>query len=160
MNSTEEDYVHGYDSREHTRLQDQASTLVELLHSDTAYPGESRVLEAGCGIGAQTIPLARHSPDAHLTAIDISASSVAKAKERAETAGITNVEFQQGDIFNVAFEPASFDHIFVCFVLEHLSQPVELTGERSVSEEIPRRVTRVRIVPSCQLSVGLDIETV
>jgi cyclopropane fatty-acyl-phospholipid synthase-like methyltransferase len=50
-------YVHGYDHRENIRLQDQASTLVELLHSDTSYPAGSRVLEAGCGVGAQTVPL-------------------------------------------------------------------------------------------------------
>jgi len=27
-------YVHGYDQREAIRLQDQASTLVELLHAE------------------------------------------------------------------------------------------------------------------------------
>jgi replicative DNA helicase len=31
-------YVHGYHPRESTRLQDQAATLVDLLHSDTFYP--------------------------------------------------------------------------------------------------------------------------
>ena len=73
-------YVHGYDQRENIRLQDQASTLVELLHSDTRYPANSRVLEAGCGVGAQTIPLVRNSPEAHITSIDISLSSIAEAK--------------------------------------------------------------------------------
>ncbi len=52
-------YVHGYGHGENTRLQDQASTLVELLHSDTSYPAGSRVLEVGCGVGAQTITLAK-----------------------------------------------------------------------------------------------------
>jgi SAM-dependent methyltransferase len=117
-------YVHGYDLRENIRLQDQASTLVELLHSDTAYPAGSRVLEAGCGVGAQTVTLARYSPEALITSVDISADSVAAARLAAEAAGITNVTFQQGDIFHLPFEPNSFDHIFVCFVLEHLPQPV------------------------------------
>lgn len=120
-----EKYVHGYDPRENVRLQDQASTLVELLHSDTSYPAGSEVLEAGCGVGAQTVTLARNSPDAHITSMDISEASVAEAKRRVEGAGFTNVSFQQGDIFNLAFEPGSFDHIFVCFVLEHLERPVE-----------------------------------
>ena len=40
-------------------------------------------------------------------------------------AGHTNVEFGQADIFDLPFEPASFDHVFVCFVLEHLAEPVE-----------------------------------
>lgn len=117
-------YVHGYDLRENIRLQDQASTLVELLHSDTAYPAGSKVLEAGCGVGAQTVTLAKNSPEAEITSVDISEDSVATARMNADAAGTTNVKFQQGDIFNLLFEPNSFDHIFVCFVLEHLSDPV------------------------------------
>jgi SAM-dependent methyltransferase len=38
---------------------------------------------------------------------------------------LTNVEFQQGDIFALPFGAGSFDHVFVCFVLEHLMRPVE-----------------------------------
>jgi len=118
-------YVHGYDRRENIRLQDQASTLAELLHSDTFYPAGSRVLEAGCGVGAQTITLARNSPDAHITSVDISGNSVAEAKNKIEGAGFTNVKFQQGDILNLPFIRESFDHIFVCFVLEHLAKPAD-----------------------------------
>ena len=118
-------YVHGYDGSARARLQDQADTLVELLHADTSYPDGSFVLEAGCGIGAQTIRLARNSPGARIISVDISADSVAEAKARSEAAGITNVQFQQADIFALPFGKESFDHVFVCFVLEHLSRPVE-----------------------------------
>ncbi|MFZ5864640.1 MAG: class I SAM-dependent methyltransferase [Thermodesulfobacteriota bacterium] len=118
-------YVHGYDPRESVRLQDQASTLVELLHSDTSYPPGSRVLEAGCGVGAQTVTLARNSPDSVITSVDISESSIAQAMKTVAEAGIRNVHFRQAEIFNLPFEPDSFDHIFVCFVLEHLSDPVK-----------------------------------
>lgn len=118
-------YVHGYDLRENIRLQDQASTLVELLHSDTIYPAGSKVLEAGCGVGAQTVTLAENSPEAQITSIDISQDSIIMARMNAQAAGITNVMFQQGDIFHLPFEPSSFDHIFVCFVLEHLPDPVK-----------------------------------
>ncbi|MCX6046902.1 MAG: methyltransferase domain-containing protein [Chloroflexi bacterium] len=118
-------YVHGYAQRENIRLQDQASTLVDLLHADTLYPAGSRVLEVGCGVGAQTVTLAQNNPQAQITAIDISAASVAAAKQRIEAAGFSNVCFQQGDIFDLAFDPHSFDHVFVCFVLEHLAKPVE-----------------------------------
>lgn len=118
-------YVHGYDSRESIRLQDQATTLVELLHSDTSYPAGSQVLEAGCGVGAQTVTLAQNSPNAVITSIDISEVYLAEARRNVEEAGLSNVQFQQGDIFHLPFELASFDHVFVCFVLEHLSRPVE-----------------------------------
>jgi ubiquinone/menaquinone biosynthesis C-methylase UbiE len=125
MQSIDMKYVHGYDQREKIRLQDQASTLAELLHSDTLYPAGSRVLEAGCGVGAQTLTLARNSPQTHFNAVDISVSSVAEAQKKAAAAGFTNVCFQQADIFKLPFRPQSFDHIFVCFVLEHLARPVE-----------------------------------
>jgi SAM-dependent methyltransferase len=120
-----ESYVHGYRPREHERLQDQAGTLVDLLHSDTEYARGSSVLEAGCGVGAQTVTLARRSPDARFTSVDISSDSIAEAGRRAEQAGLGNVEFLQGDIFDLPFDAESFDHVFVCFVLEHLSRPVE-----------------------------------
>jgi ubiquinone/menaquinone biosynthesis C-methylase UbiE len=118
-------YVHGYNHRENIRLQDQAYTLVELLHSDTAYPAGSRVLEAGCGVGAQTVTLARNSPNALITSVDISEASLIEAKRKVVATGLTNVQFEQVDIFNLPYGPDSFDHIFVCFVLEHLSRPVE-----------------------------------
>ena len=118
-------YVHGYDPRESQRLQDQAGTLVELLHSDTQYPEGATVLEAGCGVGAQTVTLAKNSPKARITSIDVSETSVEQAKKAVEAAGLTNVEFMQADLFHLPFGPASFDHVFVCFVLEHLARPVE-----------------------------------
>ena len=40
-------------------------------------------------------------------------------------AGLANVEFRQADILALPFGPESFDHVFVCFVLEHLARPVE-----------------------------------
>src|SRR3984893_19050825 len=98
-----EAYVHGYHSRENERLQDQAGTLVDLLHSDTAYPAGSLVLEAGCGVGAQTVTLARRSPDARFTSIDISAASLAEARRTIDAGGLTNLKFQQASSFALAF---------------------------------------------------------
>src|ERR671919_204477 len=125
MEPMSEPYVHGYHPREKERLQDQAGTLVDLLHSDTAYPRGSTVLEVGCGVGAQTVTLARRSPDARFTSVDVSADSIAEAGRRTHRAGLTNVEFRQADVFALPFDARSFDHVFVCFLLEHLSRPVE-----------------------------------
>ncbi|HEV2122237.1 MAG TPA: class I SAM-dependent methyltransferase, partial [Chloroflexota bacterium] len=93
-------YVHGYSPKESTRLTDQAATLTELLHADTVYPAGSLVLEAGCGVGAQTVILAGNSPGATFTSIDISERSLAEAHRQVERAGFTNVTFQPADIFN------------------------------------------------------------
>ncbi len=118
-------YVHGYHPSESIRLQDQASTLVELLHSDTRYESGCSVLEAGCGVGAQTVTLAANSPGSRITAVDISGESLAEARRKIQAAGLTNVTFLQANIFNLPFEPETFDHLFLCFVLEHLPDPVQ-----------------------------------
>ena len=112
-------YVHGYDAREARRLLDQAGSLVALLHHDTAYPAGSRVLEAGCGVGAQTVTLARNSPGARFVSIDRSPELLAQAP------ALANVEYRQADILALPFEDATFEHVFVCFVLEHLLRPNE-----------------------------------
>jgi cyclopropane fatty-acyl-phospholipid synthase-like methyltransferase len=81
-------YVHGYDQRESVRLQDQASSVLDLLHSDTRYPPGSSVLEAGCGTGAQTVTLARNNPDTRFTSVDLSKVSLEEAKQRVAAAGL------------------------------------------------------------------------
>ena len=115
-------YVHGYDRRANVRLQDQADALVDLLHSDTHYPERSLVLEAGCGVGAQTVTLVRNSPRARFVSIDISPDSLAAARRKVQSA---NVLFQQADVYQLPFARESFDHVFVCFLLEHLARPLD-----------------------------------
>jgi SAM-dependent methyltransferase len=117
------DYVHGYSRRESRRLFDQARTLSDLLLSDTTYPPGTSVLEAGCGVGAQTITLAQQSPETQIVAVDISRDSLAEAKRKVNALALANVTFHCADIFALPFAPTSFDHIFVCFVLEHLREP-------------------------------------
>ena len=125
MEKTSLTYVHGYAGGENERLFDQANTLAELLHHDTVYPADSHVLEVGCGAGAQTIILAQRSPKAHFTSVDVSPVSLKTARASVQQHGLSNVAFHLADVFRLPFEPNRFDHVFVCFVLEHLRQPLE-----------------------------------
>ncbi len=118
-------YIHGYSEKELKRLQDQANTLDELLHYDSIFPENSKILEAGCGVGSQTKIIAPKNPSCHFTSIDISETSLEKVKTMIHALNIKNVMLQIGDIFDLHFEAESFDHIFICFVLEHLSNPVQ-----------------------------------
>lgn len=118
------DYVHGYADREADRLVDQADAVRTLLHHDTAYSAGARVLEAGCGVGAQTITLARNSPRAWIASVDISLDSLRRARAAAHRAEARNVAFSGADLFALPFEDRTFDHVFVCYVLEHLRDPV------------------------------------
>lgn len=117
-------YVHGYSETEARRLRDQANTLADLLYGDLAFPAGSTVLEAGCGVGAQTALLAARNPEARFTSFDLSPISVAEARRRIDQTGLSNVTVEVADLFNLPYPPASFDHVFVCFLLEHLRDPV------------------------------------
>ena len=118
------DYVHGYSLREAQRLNEQSVILEKLLHADVSYPSGSKVLEAGCGVGAQTAILARRSPGAQFTCADLNRESLECARRRMEEAGLQNARFHQADINNLSFNDDRFDHVFVCFVLEHVPDPV------------------------------------
>jgi len=116
-------YVHGYSSRESERLQDQSMILENLLHDGTSYKDSEIVLEAGCGIGAQTRILSKRNPQTNFISIDISDHSLQQVKMMIENESISNVTIQKENIMELTFDDESFDHIFVCFVLEHLRDP-------------------------------------
>ena len=119
-------YVHGYSEVEACRLKDQADTLAEILHPAVSFPAGSRVLEAGCGVGAQTVILAAKSPGAHITSFDISRESIQRAREKIGQEGVSNVTLEVADIFDLPYDEESFDHVFVCFLLEHLKHPLDV----------------------------------
>jgi SAM-dependent methyltransferase len=118
---SEDGYVHGYTDREGRRLHDQAAALADLLHGDTFYGEGASVLEAGCGVGAQTAILCAKSPLARFTSVDVSGASIELA--RGLLAGAGNVTLSVADVFDLPFEDGSFDHVFCCFLLEHLAEP-------------------------------------
>ncbi|MEM8966598.1 MAG: methyltransferase domain-containing protein [Bacteroidota bacterium] len=120
-------YVHGYSQQEAQRLANQASTVAEYLHYDSIWEDGSRILEVGCGVGAQTEIIAQANPKSKFVSIDISANSLEIAQAKIEEQQIKNVEFRLQDARKMRKEKDGlFDHVFVCFLLEHLSNPVEL----------------------------------
>lgn len=116
-------YVHGYSQREAQRLNEQSEILAGLLHDDTHYAEGMQVLEAGCGVGAQSILLGGRSPKARFTSIDVSTDSLKQAEAAVRAQGCSNFTFRQADILHLPFEDGHFDAVFVCFVLEHLDDP-------------------------------------
>ena len=124
----QQDYVHGYHAQEGHRLNDQAQTLADLLHADTRFPAGSRVLELGCGVGAQSVELLARNPGIELTCIDTSAESLRTAGGRLERNKTAPVRLVQADLYDLPaaeglLKSASFDHVVICFVLEHLNAP-------------------------------------
>jgi phospholipid N-methyltransferase len=122
-------YVHGYSGREALRLNDQANTLDDIIHNDTIFLKDSLVLEAGCGVGAQTKIIATKNPDSSFISIDLSEDSISEAKQLIKALNINNVELRQADIYNLPFKDGTFDSVIICFVLEHLHNPIPALNE-------------------------------
>jgi SAM-dependent methyltransferase len=123
------DYVHGYSQAEEERLSAQANILVPFIHANARFEPGSRVLEPGCGVGAQTIQLASNNPDCEFVCVDRSQASLDVAQRRLHAAGCGNVRFERGDIGRLPYGDGEFDAVFLCFVLEHLADRPQALAE-------------------------------
>lgn len=81
------------------------------------------VLVAGCGTGFEPIDLARMDPLLAITALDLSAASLAYGKRMAGVLGVETVRFLQGDILDVAQLGHSFGMASCTGVLHHMDRP-------------------------------------
>ena len=119
------DYVHGYSAREAERLHDQAGSVKQLIHSTSLYPPDSIVLEVGCGVGAQTLTLAKNCPETNFLSVDHAKDSLFSAQAIIKQNKISNVALLGANIFSLPIEEKCVDHVFVCHLLEHLFDPVK-----------------------------------
>jgi SAM-dependent methyltransferase len=80
-----------------------------LLDAAALVAGE-RVLDLGCGCGVTTFAAARAvSPGGTVHGVDLSDVMLSVARDRAATAGLANVTFEQADVQTHPFAGAGFD---------------------------------------------------
>ncbi len=74
-------------------------------------PPGSHGLDAGCGLGFQTILLAKAiGSSGHITGLDISPEFIINAKEIVEKAGLSSqISFQEGEVNRLPFDNDTFD---------------------------------------------------
>ena len=80
-----------------------------------------RVLDCGCGPGSITAGIARRVHPGHLDAIDMDASQIALAQERAQEVGLDNVTYQVASVYELPYPDGQFDAIFSHALFEHLA---------------------------------------
>lgn len=101
----------------------QISPLGEAAMARAAVAPGERVLDVGCGCGQTSLQLAERVGDAgSVLGLDISAVMLARARERAEGAGLTNLEFHNADAQTEPFT-GGFDLLFSRFGVMFFASP-------------------------------------
>jgi SAM-dependent methyltransferase len=80
-----------------------------------------RILDMGCGLGHNVLPIAQAYPDAEVIAIDVGVPMLRYGHARAQALGIRNVTFMQLDAANTGFADESFDWIQTTMFLHETS---------------------------------------
>jgi len=100
-----------------------------------ALSSDERVLDAGCGSGSITRAIARALREGTATGLDREPKHIEFARRKAASEGITNIQFETGDVTKLAFPDKSFDVVWS----KHLLQWVR-EREQAIREFV--RVTR------------------
>jgi 2-polyprenyl-3-methyl-5-hydroxy-6-metoxy-1,4-benzoquinol methylase len=82
------------------------------------------VLDYGCGTGTTACEIS--SLVKSVRAIDISTAMIEIAKGKAATGGVVNVDFEQADIFDEAFQNGSFDVVLAFNMLHTVPDPASV----------------------------------
>jgi len=86
-------------------------TLLDLIKAAGAQRPLA-IADIGTGSGIIAITIAKHAPQARLTAVDISSAALAVARDNAERLGVAErIEFVQGDLFAAIPAGKKFDFI-------------------------------------------------
>ena len=80
-----------------------------------------RILDIGCTVGHNIVPLAQAFPETEILAIDVSAPVLRYANARAKSLGIDNITFRQENAESIDAEDGSFDLIITCMFLHETS---------------------------------------
>ena len=89
-----------------------------------------RVLDAGCGPGRVTIPLAKHvGPQGQVVALDIQPGMLARLAERLVKHGVTNVSTVHGGLGEGVLGKAEFDRAIMVTVLGEIPDRVAALRE-------------------------------
>jgi len=98
--------------------------LLKIFCAETRYDlrGKS-VLDAGTGTGHRLIEAAAAFPDTKFTAVDVSETPLAIARQTAVNERIPNVEFHLADVMSHENTLGTFDVVLSMGVVHHLSDP-------------------------------------
>lgn len=90
---------------------DRLAAIAALFGLAPADPATARVLEIGCGDGANLLPWAARFPKARFTGCDASARLMARARTMVDGLGLANVDLVEGDLRTATLPGGDYDYI-------------------------------------------------
>lgn len=100
------------------------ATIAALYGMTPAPIQNCRVLELGCGVGGNIVPMAYQSPGSQYVGIDLSSDAIALGQKRIDALGLKNISLHHLDILDVADQFGSFDYIVAHGVYSWVPAPV------------------------------------
>lgn len=123
-------YIHGFTKGEQDRLFEQARVHEDAIFSTIDLSASKHILEVGSGVGAQTQILLERFPGAKIQCVDASPEQVARARQALQKhVKSGRVKVAQADALHLPFQENSFDGAFICWLLEHVKDPVGILAE-------------------------------
>jgi ubiquinone/menaquinone biosynthesis C-methylase UbiE len=113
------------------RLLGRDALLRRTLIVDAEIEPGQRLLDIGCGTGILSVLLKQVEPKAEVRGLDPDPKALARARARAEHAGVT-VEFDRGFADELPYSDASFDRVFSSLMFHHLTPDQKLAALRCV----------------------------
>ncbi len=124
-------YLHGFSPEEQDRLYRQARFSEQTIFASIDFSGQTRLLEVGVGVGAQTEILLRRFPQLKVVGVDRSPRQLEQARIHldANPCAAGRFELREMDAGALEFDAEEFDGAFVCWMLEHTPDPATVLSE-------------------------------
>lgn len=120
-------YLHGFNKKEQNRLLHQAEFLEPYVYAGVDLEFSERLLEVGCGVGAQTRILRRRFPKLKIDGVDFSEDQLKTAKQvLSKEIQQKSVQLFQQDAQKLKMPYKNYDAAFLCWFLEHVPNPLQV----------------------------------
>ncbi len=123
----EREYIHGYTEEEQNRLIDQGEILSEFVFDRLDFTRCRRLLDVGCGVGAQTAILLRDYPQLQVTGLEIESKQIQKAEAFLSSLDYAKNRYEliHGNASDEKIPVKNdYDAVLFIWVLEHVTEPM------------------------------------
>ena len=137
---------------------DRLATLAMMYGMRPAPIERCRVLELGCGQGANLIPVAFEFPESEFVGIDLSEPAIEEGREFVAGLGLTNIRMDAADIMDLGSDLGEFDYIIAhgvySWVPDMVRDRVLSIGRAHLAREGVMFVS-YNALPGCEMRVML-----